>query len=271
MHKQNLHTHSNYSDGKNSPEETVLAAIARGFDSLGFSEHSYNKYSTWPYQMTPERTALYVQEIRTLAEKYRGQIDIFCGLEYELVADYPTETLDYIIGSVHYLDCGSKTASFDSNLERTLDYINTYFAGDGMRFAKCYFETVSRLAEKGRIDIIGHFDLISKNTEQGSFLDTDDKRYLSMGLEAIHALKGKIPFFEVNTGAIARGYRTAPYPQIEFLREFKACGFGAVITSDCHDKQLLDHSFDMAADYLAAAGFTSRWVLTDNGFAEVGL
>ena len=26
--------------------------------------------------------------------------------------------------------------------------------------------------------------------------------------------------FEVNTGAIARGYRTIPYPQMEFLKEF---------------------------------------------------
>ncbi|NLB34196.1 MAG: histidinol phosphate phosphatase, partial [Tissierellia bacterium] len=37
MHKTNLHTHSFYCDGKNSPEEMVLAAIKNNFNSLGIS------------------------------------------------------------------------------------------------------------------------------------------------------------------------------------------------------------------------------------------
>ena len=90
-----------------------------------------------------------------------------------------------------------------------------------------------------------------------------------MGYEAIHALRGKIPFFEVNTGAIARGYTDAPYPQMEFLQELKRCGFGALITSDCHDRNYLDCYFDEARELLTAAGFRSRWILTDGGFCEV--
>ena len=38
---QNLHTHSSFCDGKNTPEEIVNYAIARGFDSIGFSSHSF--------------------------------------------------------------------------------------------------------------------------------------------------------------------------------------------------------------------------------------
>ena len=67
-------------------------------------------------------------------------------------------------------------------------------------------------------------------------------------MEAIWALKGKIPLFEVNTGAISRGYRTSPYPQMEFLRELHICGFCAVITSDCHDAEKLDCGFELAAE-----------------------
>ena len=85
------------------------------------------------------------------------------------------------------------------------------------------------------------------------------------------SLKGKIPLFEVNTGAISRGYTTLPYPQMEFLKEFKNCGFGAVITSDCHDKNFLDCGFDNAKTLLLEAGFKSKYVLTDNGFKEVAL
>ena len=44
-YRQNLHTHTTFCDGKDTPEELVEAAIAKGFDSIGFSGHSYMYYS----------------------------------------------------------------------------------------------------------------------------------------------------------------------------------------------------------------------------------
>ena len=269
--KQNLHTHTVYVDGKDTVEELVVEAIKRGFGSIGFSEHSYLKYSAFPCQLTPDKVALYKQEIADIKEKYRGQIDVFCGLEYDFYSDVSDERFDYTIGSVHYLDCGGKIVSFDYGLAETVRYVNDNFGGDSLAFAEKYFETVSRLPERANFDIIGHFDLITKNNDKGGFLDTADKRYLDMGLSAIHALRGKIPLFEVNTGAISRGYKTSPYPAMDFLREFRALGFGAVITSDCHNKDFIDCYFEESIELLSAAGFKSRFVLTDNGFLEVGL
>ena len=270
-HKQNLHIHTTYVDGKDTPEEIVLTAIERGFDSIGFSEHSYLQYSSFPRQLIPEKEAQYKQDIRALKEQYKGQIDIYCGLECDFYSDLDTDGFDYIIGSVHYLDCNGRIVTFDRGLQDTLDYINDNFDGDGMAFAKRYFETVARLPEKERIDIIGHFDILMKNNEHGRFINMSDKAYLTLGLETIHALKGKIDLFEINTGAISRGYRSAPYPQMEFLKEFKRLGFGAVITSDCHDRNYLDCFFDEARQLLLTAGFTSKFVLTENGFREVVL
>ena len=43
--KIDLHIHTTYADGKDKPEEIVVEAINRGFDSIGFSEHSYLKVS----------------------------------------------------------------------------------------------------------------------------------------------------------------------------------------------------------------------------------
>ena len=272
QNKQNLHTHTSYVDGKDAPEAIVLEAIGRGFDSLGFSEHSdLSKYSAYPHQLTPEKAVLYRKEIRALAKKYEGTIDIFCGLEYDFYSEEPVDEYDYLIGSVHYLDCGKKIATFDNGLDSTRDYVNDYFGGDGLAFAKKYFETVARLPERGNFDIIGHFDLASKNNDAGKFFDASAKNYLDMGFEAIHALKEKIPFFEVNTGAIARGYKTLPYPAMDFLREFRALGFGAIITSDCHNKDYLDCNFGEARAILSAAGFGSRWIFTKDGFKEVDL
>lgn len=269
--KQNLHIHTSYSDGKDKPEEMIMEAIARGFDSIGFSEHSYMCFSTYPYQMTIADMYNYKAKIQSLKSKYKGIIDIFCGLEFEMYSEVPTDGFDYLIGSVHYLEMDGNFYGFDRGLVETLDYVETHFGGDGLKFAKKYFETVMRLPEKNRFDIIGHFDLLTKNNEKGKFIDVSSKEYLDLGLEAIHALKGKIPLFEVNTGAISRGYRTSPYPQMEFLKEFNRLGFGAVITSDCHDKHFIDCYYEEAKLLLEEAGFQTIWILTDNGFKEIGL
>ena len=269
--KQNLHVHTTYVDGKNDPRDIVLEAIKRGFDSIGFSEHSYMPFSNYPNQLTLEKMARYEEEIRALKTEFKGKIDIFCGLEFEMYSDVPTDQFDYLIGSVHYLDFGGEILGFDRDLQKTTEFVNNNFGGDGLAFARKYFETVARLPEKRRFDIIGHFDLITKNNDKGGFFDTASESYLKLGFEAIHALKGKIPFFEVNTGAISRGYKTSPYPQMEFLKEFNRLGFGVLISSDCHDMRYLDCFYDEAKEMIAEAGFSSKWILTDDGFTEVAL
>lgn len=246
-------------------------ALGRGFDSIGFSEHSYMYFSSSISQMPVENMGNYKQEIRALKEKYRDKIDIFCGLEFEFYSEVPLDGFDYLIGSVHYMEFEGGIFGFDRKLDEVQTYIRNHFGGDAMTFAKRYYELVARLPERGNFDILGHFDVLTKNNELGHFIDTTDPKYIHMGLDAIHALKGKIPLFEVNTGAIPRGYRTSPYPQMEFIKEFCKCGFGAVLSTDCHNKDHLDTYFEEARQLLREAGFTSRWILTDGGFKEVEL
>ena len=40
MKKTNFHTHTVWCDGRDDVETMVVAAIAGGFDTLGFSSHS---------------------------------------------------------------------------------------------------------------------------------------------------------------------------------------------------------------------------------------
>lgn len=269
--KQNLHIHSTWSDGINTPRELIEEAIARGFDSIGFSEHSYMYFRNTSKQLYISDMPRYQQEIRQLKAEYKGKINVFCGLEFDYYSRVPLDGFDYRIGSLHYLDFDGEILGFDRKLDEVQEYLRVHFGGDSMAFAKRYYEELSHLPEKGKFDILGHFDLLTKNNEQERFLDTADPNYIRMGLDAIHALQGEIPLFEVNTGVMARAGRSYPYPQMAFVREFKNCGFGAVISSDCHNKDHLDNNFEDARLLLEAAGFTTRWILTDNGFEEVPL
>lgn len=268
--KQNLHTHSTFCDGRDTPEQMVLAALEKGFTSIGFSGHSYNPYSLISAGK-PDRTKAYQQHIRMLQEKYKGQIDIFCGLEVEAVAVPELTGYDYLLGAVHYFEIGEECIGFDRSAEEVQAIVDTYFDGSGLKYARRYFETLSKLPEKGNFDILAHFDIQAKNNEKLGLFDESDPKYLSLGFDAIDALVEKIPFFEVNTGGMSRGYRTIPYPIPAFVRRLKEKGFGAVITSDCHDARCLEHGFTTACALLRECGFREYYVLTDSGFRAVAL
>lgn len=270
-HLQNLHTHSCFCDGQDTPEEMIETAICKGFDSIGFSGHSWMYFSP-KYAMSPEKTVQYRSEVKRLREQYAGKIDVFLGLEMEIFStDVDLSGYDYLIGSSHYFNFDGRMVGFDRSAEAVRQVIDDCFGSDGMKYAKAYYKNLARLPEYGDFDIIGHFDLITKHSEKEDFFDTESDEYREYAVSAAQALAGKIPYFEVNTGAIARGYRTTPYPDMFLLKKLRELGFRPVISSDCHQREMLDCGFEQAAGLLLKAGFDKRYVLTNNGFAAVPL
>jgi len=261
---QNLHTHTVYCDGKDTPEELVLAAIAEGFDSIGFSAHAPMTYSSYP--LSEERTAACFAEVTRLKELYRDRIDIRLGIEADLYITADLFAYEYVIGTVHYILKDGVYLALDRSKELFSKLLHESFGDDGMALAKAYYRCVSELPDRIRTDIVGHFDLVTKWCEYIPYLDLDSEEYLDLAREAIDSLVSRVPVFEVNTGAISRGYRTAPYPSLSVLREMKKAGVHLVLSSDCHDKRHLSTGFDQALALIRAAGFRELYRLTDKGF-----
>lgn len=268
MYKQNLHIHTTHCDGKDTPEAMLSAAIAQGFDSIGFSAHSYMHFAP-QYTIAKDGTPAYIANINHLKEI--SPIPVFLGMELDLQSREDLTPYDYVIGSVHNLIVNGEYVTFDRNATIAHSLVNTYFGGDGLAFARAYYEALATLPERGKIDIIGHFDLLTKHSEQAPLVDWEDPAYQRLAIEAAEALAGKIPYFEVNTGAMARGYRTTPYPHPAIVRELKRLGYGAVITSDCHLKEHLSCGYDVARELLLSCGFTEQQVLTADGFVPMPL
>lgn len=268
---QNLHTHSIYCDGIHTPEEMVHFAIEKGFDSLGFSGHAYTWYN--PYaNATPENTEKYKAEVTALKEKYADRLKIFLGLEMDIYSGVDMTGYDYLIGSVHYLKQGDTYIPIDrSKAQFVRDIIDTCFGGDEMAFVRAYYAAVASMLQYGNFDIIGHFDLITKNLDAMPLFDDTSDAYIRCAVEAMEALRPHIDLFEVNTGAMARGYRKVPYPAETLLKYFYDLGFGAVITSDCHDGTKLDLGREDARQLLLSCGFKEQHILTDSGFEPIAL
>lgn len=270
-YKQSLHTHSVFCDGKNTLEEMVVAAIEKGFDSIGFSTHSYVE-EIGQFSMQEKDTEAYKAEITRLQKCYGDRIRIFCGMEKDNYTTVSTDGYDYLLGSVHIIRRNGDVLFIDWSADRVRDQINKHFGGDSIAYAKAYFDAVRELPEYGHFDILAHYDLLTKFSEQEpDLIDTDNPLYREAAISTLEALAGKVKFFEVNTGAISRGYRTTPYPAPFLLKEMKRLGFGAIISSDCHDCNFLDCAYDEAAKLLKEAGFTEHYVLKDEGFVAIPL
>ncbi|MBP3361978.1 MAG: histidinol-phosphatase [Clostridia bacterium] len=265
----NLHTHTVYCDGINTPAEMAAEAAKLGFKSLGFSGHAYTPFDNG-FCMSIENTEKYISEISELKKEYEGQMSIFTGLEYDLYSEYDTSLCDYVIGSVHYIKKDGAYLPADESAQKTEAVINEYFGGSGIAYAAAYFKEAARLRDLD-CDIVGHFDLVSKFCEQSSLFDTESEKYKSAALDALHIAAEKKKIFELNTGAMARGFRRAPYPADFLIKEIHELGCEIIITSDCHDSRKLTYAFPEAAALLKACGFDHALALTEKGFEEYGI
>lgn len=74
--------------------------------------------------------------------------------------------------------------------------------------------------------------------------------------------------FEINVGAMTRGYRTSPYPSKKLLCEIARLGGDIVINGDCHDRRWLGRYLDGAAALALECGFDCRMILTSDGWKK---
>ena len=240
MNTFDLHVHTVYCHGKNTPEDLVLEAIRRNMDCIGFSSHSYTSFDT-SYCMKKNSYVTYKNEISHLKEKYKDRIKILCGIEQDFYSDEPARGYDYVIGSVHYVKAGNEYISIDFGAEELISAVKKYYDGDFYKLSEEYFATVSQIKNA---DIIGHFDLITKFNENYCLFDEQNKRYVDAYKNALDILLKQDVIFEINTGAISRGFRKSPYPSKDILKYIKNNGGKTLLSSDAHTKEHLMFEFD---------------------------
>ena len=234
-----LHMHTVWSDGKNTPEEMVQEAIRKGLETVGISDHS----SGDPCGMKLEDNTAYKAEIARLKEKYAGQIKVLCGLERDFISD-DFGPYDYVIGSVHLLTMpDGHHVSIDWTSDKQREGVEKYFGGDWYAFVEEFYATEARVVEVTKCDIIGHFDLITKFIEQDPNFDVHHPRYVKAWQQAADILLKTGKPFEINTGAISRGYRTSPYPSREIRDYIRSHGGSLILSSDSHAKETIAYRF----------------------------
>jgi len=266
MIKSCFHVHTNWCDGKSTIEEMIESAIKKGFTHLGFSGHSFLENAE-KYSLTPDRLDKYVKEVETAKVKYADKLKIFLGIEQDYFSKPASYPFEFCIGSVHNIEKNGKLLFFDISKEETERIIREVYDGKYVLFAKDYFETISNVVDVTGADIIGHIDLCSKYNEKLGNSQTEE--YLEYAEKAVDKLVKTGAIFEINTGAMARGHKTSPYPSVEILKMIYSRGGKIMINSDCHNHEQLDFAFPEAQALARKVGFTKYYIFNGQNFTSI--
>ena len=257
--KVNYHTHTTYCDGADTPQALVEEACVQGLDILGFSGHCYTQFDE-SYCMSREKTLQYRQEIEQLKSRYADRVKILCGIEQDYYAGQ-ADDFDFVIGSVHYVYKNGVYIPVDESAEILQKGIEQCYNGDALAFAEDYFALVGEIVTVTNANIVGHLDLLTKFQERNEIFPIHHPRYRNAVKKAIEKIAKEHVLVEVNTGAMARGYRTTFYPQEWILTLLKQYEIAVVINSDCHNKKDLCYAFDVVQRAVMQAGVSIAEVL----------
>ena len=266
-----VHTHTTFCDGRDTPEAMARAAAEQGLSTLGFSGHSYAPQED--FGIAPGALPAYIAQIRRLQHACAGRLEVLCGIELDPDAP-PTDLspFDYVIGSCHSVQgADGRIYVVDGTPENLADAIEQGFGGDALACAAAYYDRLTRFVLALKPTIVGHFDLITKFCEKQPPFDAESAAYREIACAALDRVLEAGLVFEVNTGAMARGWRTSPYPADFLLERIAQAGGRVTLTADAHAKEQLTFGFDEALERIRRAGFAQIWTLTGEGFVPMPL
>lgn len=190
-----MHVHSTFSDGKDTPEHLITTAIEMGICSLAFCEH-IRKESTW--------FGDYYAEISKLKKKYKKHLRLYCSIEVKVLDLFGNLDIrpefykaDFVYSAVHRIPCGT----------------NKYLTGQESKFEikKAWRDAVFSVI-KDKKTILAHpfmqaivYDLNLDTHEAGELIkeiikykkpvEINLKYYSPLYMELLKQVAGRVPIF----------------------------------------------------------------------------
>jgi histidinol-phosphatase (PHP family) len=236
------HMHTFLSDGRDSHEQMIESAAYKSIGEIGFSDHISLLPVKWamPIESINDMVARVnnvQQNDKGISVKFGLEMDYFPHLEKEIKGVIASLPLDYVIGSVHFIN----EWNFDTD-------ISQYDSIDIDRFYKQYFKLVQQSAKSGLFDVIGHCDLAKKFAYYPTF--TLDSLYD----ETAKVFKNSGVVVEVNTSGRIKPCNEF-YPSAQFLERLAHYKVPVTLGSDAHVEQNVGQFFSDALAELKALGF----------------
>ena len=228
------HVHTHFCDGQSSVDEMVKRAIELKLNNVGIVCHSFVAFDSESC-ISLEKICEFLNEVEKAKVRYRGKINVFAGIELDYFSDKIQKNgFDFVISSSHYVKVGEKYLSVDLSYEDQKKVVEENFDGDYYAFCEEYFSQVAHFADDYDGEIIGHFDLVAKFNQYNELFDENDQRYVKAWQKCADKLISVGAIFELNAGALSRGYRNDFYPSQRIVKYLLSKGGRFVYGSDAH-------------------------------------
>jgi len=237
------HIHTSLSDGLDTHEDCLRMAAQYDMKEIGFSDHICINFPKW--SVRSENFSFMKEKIRKLKNikelpfkvKFGIEMDYFYGKESEVKLIIENLQVDYVIGSVHFIDGWN----FDTDpTNYTNMNIDTLYLE--------YFALLKQSALSGLFDIIGHADVIKKFAYYPSF------KLTNLYKETAKAFKKSDVAIELNTSGLHKPCNEF-YPSEEFLKICKKENVPVTLGSDAHQAVDIAQNFSKAKALLKTIGY----------------
>lgn len=247
-----LHNHTtrcNHAEG--TIDEYIQKAIELGIDIYGFSEHAPMDFDP-KYRLAFNEMQAYKNDVLQAKEKYQDNIQILLGYEVDWLEGHMSEEvlnadIDYLIGSVHFID----KWSFDNP-----EFLGGWKNKDIDEIWKAYFEATEAMAKSGKFDIVGHLDLI----KVFKFMPKQDIRLLAKA--SLQKIKKSNMVLEINTAGLRKPVGEM-YPSRQLLEEAYSLDIPITFSSDAHAVEQVGFGYDLATALAKDIGYTKAVTFTN--------
>ena len=266
-----LHTHTKYSHGANTPAEMYASALDKGLTLLGFSEHSprplgFDYLHEYREQLT-RHLPDYAREVLALKAAPRegghGPCRVLFGMEMDWLdgqEDYTRAActaydFDYLLGSVHFLG----RWGFDDGVE---PWRNASQEECESRYT-AYFTAWEAMIRSGLFNIAAHPDLIKIFSVEQFHIWLARAESTAQIRRCLTALRDAGMAMEISSAGLRKACREI-YPAPPIMALAAELGLPVSFASDAHGVDDVAHGFARLASYAKAFGFREH-VFFDKG------
>lgn len=243
-----LHNHTilcNHADG--TVDEYIQKAIELGIDEYGFSCHAPMNYDQ-KYRMKLEEKSIYEKWINDAKQNYKDKIKVLLAYEVDYLQGYVLDEVlnskvDYLIGSVHFLQNKNELWGFDNP-----EFIGIYSNLDIDKVWTDYFDAIKSMAKTNSFDIAGHLDLI----KVFRFLPKKDVRLIAK--DALKEIKKSNMVLEINPAGLRKPIGET-YPSKHLLEEAYSLGIDITFGSDAHSVEHIGFGYEDCISLAKEIGF----------------
>jgi len=247
-------------------EDYIRAAISKGFNTIGFSEHYPNLFTQYLHKSLHKKVAmgfeqikLYFVHAKKIKEQFNFQVEIRIGLELDFSDSNNAAQLvnhkkdiDYLIAGIHVLKEKNIMEASDHIWRMTnSQFIQKYYDNSIVDMTIDYFRQLQNKINRAEFDfdIIAHFDVIKRVKKL-----ENNERVENEVIKTLEVIKKKRKVIEINTGGLRENINEM-YPCERIIKIMHELDIPILLGSDAHQPEQVGFCFKKAIESLKKIGY----------------